>query len=157
MSRLIRSFAAAGLALTVFASSALAAGGDDSSAAKKQDDYYIEAKKNIDAGNYKMAVMLLQQSVAENPANPDAWNYLGYSLRKSGRKEEALVNYQKALAIDPEHRGANEYLGELYLEMGDLAMARERLEVLDDACFFGCAEYTELKEAIKAYEAKAGS
>ena len=147
---------AATLALGLGAGAAFAAGSDTASETPK-DPYYAEAKKNIDAGNYKMAVMLLEQSVAENPKNPDAWNYLGYSLRKWGKKEEALVNYQKALALDPKHRGANEYLGELYLEMGDLAKAKERLEVRDGACFFGCKEYTELKEAIAAYEAKGGS
>ena len=71
--------------------------------------------------------------------------------------DAALSHYQAALAIEPRHRGANEYLGELYLTLGDLAKAEERLEVLDDACFFGCEEYTELKNAIAAYKTKAGS
>ena len=156
MSTGLRSLLAALLAWGLLAPAALAAGGE-SGDAPKQDEYYLEAKKNIDAGNYKMAILLLEQSVAENPDNPDAWNYLGYSLRKSGRLEEAIVKYQTALTLDPRHRGANEYLGELYLELGDLDKARERLDVLDDACFFGCEEYTTLKNAIAAYEAKAGS
>ncbi len=50
------------------------------------------------------------------------------------------------------HRGANEYLGELYLQTGDLAKAKERLEKLDDICFFGCGEYNDLKAAIEAYK-----
>jgi hypothetical protein len=61
------------------------------------------------------------------------------------------------LALKPKHRGANEYLGELYLEMGDLAKAEERLEVLDGACWFGCDEYSDLKEAIAKYKAQTGS
>ncbi len=65
-----------------------------------------------------------------------------------------MIAYQKALAIKPDHRGANEYIGELYLETGKPAKARERLKVLDSACFFGCEEYDELKAAIAAYEAK---
>lgn len=156
MSAGLKSLLVAFLALGLFTQGALAAGGEDDAAAPKKDDYYLEAKKNIEAGNYKMAIMLLEQSVSENPDNPDAWNYLGYSLRKSGRMEEALVKYQTALTLNPKHRGANEYLGELYLQMGKLDKARERLEVLDDACFFGCDEYTTLKDAIEAYEAKAG-
>jgi hypothetical protein len=40
--------------------------------------------------------------------------------------------------------------------MGQLDKAKERLKVLDGACFFGCEEYTDLKEAISAYEAKTG-
>ena len=64
--------------------------------------------------------------------------------------------YKKALAIDPDHRGANEYLGELYLQTGDLAKARVRLDKLDGICFFGCEEYDDLKRAIKAFEAAQG-
>src|SRR3546814_10871031 len=87
----------------------------------------------------------------------DALIYLGYSNRQLGNNDAALTHYQAALALEPSHRGANEYLGELYLMLGDVAKAEERLEVLDGACFFGCEEYTELKNAITAYKAKAGS
>jgi Flp pilus assembly protein TadD len=156
MIALTRSIIAAALSLGLIASGALAAGGS-TTPSQKQDGYYAEAKKMIAAGNYKMAVMLLEQSVDENPANPDAYNYLGYSHRKSGNKEGALANYHKALALDPKHKGANEYLGELYLEMNDLDKAKERLDVLDQACFFGCDEYRELKTAIETFEAKRGS
>ena len=31
---------------------------------------------------------------------------------------QALAHYGKALELKPEHRGANEYLGELYLDLG---------------------------------------
>ena len=155
MFALTRSVMAAVLGLGLLAGGALAAGGGGSSTpAKKEDSSYTEAKKMIAAGKYKMAIPLLQQSLAENPANADAYNYLGYSLRKSGNREDALVSYRKALAIDPEHRGANEYLGELYLEMGQLDKAKERLDVLDRACFFGCEEYRELKAAIQDFQAK---
>ncbi len=158
MIALTRATLAALLSLGLIVTGALAAGGGGSSSTtQKQDSYYTEAKKMIEAGDFKMAVMLLEQSVDENPANPDAYNYLGYSLRKSGNQADALVNYQKALALDPEHKGANEYLGELYLEMNDLDKAKERLAVLDKACFFGCDELRELKAAIENFEAKRGS
>ncbi len=158
MIALTRSILAAVLGLGLIATGALAfGGGGSSSPSQKQDADYAEAKKMIEAGKFKMAVKLLEQSVDKNPANPDAYNDLGYSLRKSGNMEDALVNYKKALALDPEHRGANEYLGELYLEMDDLDKAKERLDVLDRACFFGCEEYRELKAEIEEFEAKRGS
>ena len=106
------------------------------------------------AGNYAAALPLLQKVVAKNARNADAWNFIGYSHRKLRRLDQALVAYQKALAIKPDHRGANEYIGELYLETGKLAKAKQRLNVLDSACFFGCEEYDELKAAIAAHEAK---
>jgi len=154
-----RDFAVAltlGLALGLTVTPVLAAGLSSSSSAKP-DSNFVEAKKQVDAGNFAAAVPLLEKVVAANPKNADAYNYLGFSQRKSGNKEAALVNYQKALALDPQHRGANEYLGELYLEMGDVDKAKERLGVLDSACFFGCEEYKDLKKAIEAQTAKASS
>jgi Flp pilus assembly protein TadD len=144
------------MALGLAASPALAAGSDSGSSSAKQDPNYVAAKTQIDGGNYAAAVPLLEQVVASDPKNANAYNYLGYSYRKTGNTDAALVNYEKALALVPDHRGANEYLGELYLEMGQLDKAKERLKVLDGACFFGCEEYTDLKEAISAYEAKTG-
>ncbi len=128
----------------------------DSKPADKQDPKYVEAKKLVEAKNFAGAVPLLEQVVTADPKDADAHNLLGYSQRKSGNPEAALGNYQKALALQPDHRGANEYLGELYLEMGELDKAKERLDVLDSACFFGCDEHRDLKKAISAYVAATG-
>ena len=91
---------------------------------------------------------------AAKTGNADAWDYIGLSQRKLKKFDQALGAYRKALAIDPGHRGANEYLGELFLQTGDLAKAEERLKKLDDICTFGCEEYDDLKAAIKAYKSK---
>ncbi|MCH7937281.1 MAG: tetratricopeptide repeat protein [Proteobacteria bacterium] len=131
------------------ASAAMAAGSTSSSKPSKLD----VAEKAVKAGNYNRAIELLQKVVAGDSQNADAWNYLGFSQRKLKKFDQALGAYRKALAIDPEHRGANEYLGELYLRTGNLAKAKERLKKLDDVCTFGCEEFDDLKQAIKAYEA----
>jgi len=140
------------LALTP-GSAALAAG----SSSKPANPELAQAEKLVDSGDYTGAIPLLEKVLAADPENADALNYLGFSQRKLGDQDAALKNYEAALAIDPEHRGANEYLGELYLEMNQLDRAEERLAVLDKACFFGCEEYTELKESIETYKAKQGS
>ncbi len=111
----------------------------------------------MEAGKYAAANPLLQKTVAKESKNADAYNLLGYSHRKLGDVEMAMAHYGRALELDPKHRGANEYLGELYLELGRLDEAQERLAVLDKACFFGCEEYRELKGLIAAYQAKTGS
>ena len=121
---------------------------------KPSSPEYAQAEKAIKAGNYEAALPLLEKVVAAKPKNANAWNYIGYSNRKLKRFDAAMSAYKKALDLEPNHRGANEYLGELYLQLDDLANARERLKVLDAACFFGCEEYDELKEAIAKYEAK---
>jgi len=150
-------FALAALALVqmLMAGATLAAGGGSSNAPKNPD--LAQGAKMVESENYAAAIPLLEKAVATDPKSADAFNYLGYSHRRLGDKEAALSFYQKALELEPEHRGANEYMGELYLEMGELGKAEERLEVLDGVCFFGCEEYSELKEAIKAYKAQQGS
>lgn len=132
---------------------AVLAMGTTSSPAPAASAPYDEAVKLVQAQDYKGAAALLTGLVAAEPANADAWNYLGYSERKLGDLPSALQAYGKALALQPEHRGANEYIGELYLQMGDLAKAKERLAVLDKVCWLPCEEYTSLKEHIEAYEA----
>ena len=90
-----------------------------------------------------------------DPGNADWNNLMGYSLRKAKTPdlEGAERFYSEALRINPDHRGALEYSGELYLIKGDLATAEQRLAVLDKACRFGCEEYTDLKKAIERYKA----
>jgi len=111
----------------------------------------------IEDEKYQDAISELQQLLKESPTDADMLNLLAYSQRKLRRFDEALVNYQKALDIEPEHRGANEYLGELYLQLGQLDKAQERLQVLDKACFFGCDEFDELEEAIETYQSQNAS
>ena len=111
----------------------------------------------IEDEKYQDAISELQQLLKESPTDADMLNLLAYSQRKLRLFDEALVNYQKALDIEPEHRGANEYLGELYLQLGQLDKAQERLQVLDKACFFGCDEFDELEEAIETYQSQNAS
>jgi len=107
----------------------------------------------VQSRDYARALSLMQKVVDSDPRNADAWNYLGFSQRNLRRFDAALAAYQKALAIDPGHRGANEYLGELYLQTGDLAKAQGRLEKLGSLCPSGCKELDDLKKAVRAFEA----
>ncbi len=144
------------LALALGAGQARAFGGGSTSTKADNSDY-AQAVKLVEAGDFAGAIPLLQKAIATDPTNADAHNYLGFSHRKLGNVDVALTHYGKALELNPKHRGANEYLGELYPDLGQLDKAKERLAALDDACFFGCDEYRELKEKIKIYQAKAGS
>ena len=80
---------------------------------------------------------------------------MGYSLRKAKTPDldASEKYYDDALRIDPRHRGALEYSGELYLMKGNLAMAEKRLAALDKICILSCSEYTDLKNAIARYKA----
>ncbi len=135
------------------ASTAIAAGSSSPSRRPEPASNFDLGIKAVKAQDFSRALGLFGKVVRNDPQNADAWNWIGFSNRKLKRFGDSLVAYKKALAIDPDHRGANEYLGELYLQTGDLAKARARLEKLDALCYFGCEEYDDLKRAIKAFEA----
>ncbi len=158
MLRLTRFITPFVLAFALSTGSAMADSNAGSAASKnKADPNYMQAQQMVDDGQYAAAIPLLEKVLAGDEENADAYNLLGYSNRQLGNNDVALGHYEAALKLNPKHRGANEYLGELYLTLGDLAKAEERLDVLDSACFFGCDEYTELKKAIADYKARTGS
>jgi len=141
---------------------ALAAGGGGggggssepaASTSKPADPSYAQGKALIEAKRYKEAMPLLQQAVAKDPRNADAYNLMGYSTRKSGDANGSLQYYNQALAIDPKHLGAHEYIGEAYLQLDRPAEAQQHLARLDTLCTFGCTEYRMLKAAIADYKA----
>ncbi|MBC7939669.1 MAG: tetratricopeptide repeat protein, partial [Chitinophagaceae bacterium] len=90
-------------------------------------------------------------------ASGDAdWNNLmGYALRKQATPDldGAKAHYDAALRINPQHRGALEYSGELALMKGDLPTAEARLASLSQVCNGGCEELEDLKKAMERYKA----
>lgn len=139
-------------ALALGGGPALAAGSSSDDEPAKKAGLYETAVERIEQMNYTAAVPLLEQVVDKEPENADAWNYLGFALRKLNRVDEAFAAYDQALRIDPEHAGANEYLGELYLMTGDLAQAEAQLATLESTCGMSCSEYQQLKTAIESFK-----
>ncbi len=144
--------AASLLALAVASANVLAAGSSSSATKTKQPSQYDQAVRAVDAGAYERALQMLDSVIKAEPRNADAWNYIGFSHRNLKQYDKALAAYNKALAINPKHRGAREYLGELYLMTGDVAKAEAQLRELDSICYFGCEEYDELKAAIAKHK-----
>ena len=107
----------------------------------------LEEKDKIDRATklYIKALEKLQQAYKTDRNNPDILNYLGFTLRKTGKLKEAEKYYLMGLKIKPDHNGINEYLGELYVNTGRIELAKERLEILKSC---NCEEYSELKEVI---------
>ena len=130
---------------------AVHAAGSSSSAPGEQADLYKQAEDLIDDEKYAQAIPLLQQSIQEKGEYADALNLLGYSNRKLGDMAKAMTYYTKALNMEPQHLGANEYMGELYLEMNNLPKAEERLAVLKGACG-NCEQFEELDDKVKDYK-----
>ena len=121
--------------------------------APKAPDKLTPARALIEQKKWGAAIDELKK--VNDPASADWNNLMGYSLRKADAAyvPEAEKYYNEALRIDPKHRGALEYSGELYLMTGNLPMAEQRLATLDKACFLPCEEYTDLKRAVARYKA----
>ncbi len=130
-------------------------GNSGNSSGGSQVNLYQQAKNLIDDEQYAKAIPLLQKSIQQKGEYADALNLLGYSNRKLGDKAKAMTYYTKALNMEPNHLGANEYMGELYLEMNNLPKAEERLAVLKSACG-DCDEFDDLEDEIEDYKEEHG-
>jgi tetratricopeptide (TPR) repeat protein len=84
----------------------------------------------------------------------DVYNLMGFALRKTGDYQQAYTFYRKALDFDPNHKGALEYLGELYVETGQVDKAKENVVRLKELCPSGCEELADLEKAIGGASAK---
>ena len=145
------------LAITVFSIVfSLGAIAADTTPSESAPSWQADAQKEIKANKYDAAIKTLL--AANQPDSADWNNLLGYAQRKKTPPDLAAAEryYQAALKIDPKHRGALEYYGELFLMKNDLAGAEQMLARLNKACFFSCEEYRELKDEIAKYKAQKG-
>jgi len=142
-----------------FANYSLSASSSSNGSSKIKSDYekavsLIKSAKKYDKKGksdkaekrYIKALKLLLISNKKKPNDPDILNYLGFTSRKLGEFEKGENYYLEGLAIEPNHVGINEYLGELYVVTNRIELAKERLNVLTNC---NCEEYNELKEIIE--------
>ena len=111
-------------------------------AAKKYENDGKTEKANK---RYEKALKLLVKSNKSKPNKADTLNYLGFTTRKLGDFEGGEKYYLQGLAIEPNHIGINEYLGELYVATNRINLANERLKILESC---NCKEYDSLKQII---------
>jgi Flp pilus assembly protein TadD len=130
----------------------------DTPEAKTQEENpnMVAGRKAVEAKDFKAAVGHFTKAVEAEPKNADAYSLLGYSYRKQGTLDKSMEYYQRALKLDSNHRGAHEYLGELYLDMNQIENAEKQLAALKKACpWFGkCEQYDDLKKAVDEYKVK---
>jgi tetratricopeptide (TPR) repeat protein len=104
-------------------------------------------RTKIKAKDYQGALAELTPML-ETHQHADVYSLMGFSLRKTGDYKQAYTFYRKALDFDAVHKGALEYLGELYVETGQIEKARENLDTLRKLCPAGCEELADLEQAI---------
>src|SRR5438477_175277 len=119
------------------------------------DPDFAAGRASIEAKNWSAAIRALSSAALRDTRNADIQNYLGYAYRHTGQLDLAFKHYERALQLNPRHRGAHEYAGEAYLMVNDLAKAEEHLGALQTICLIPCEEYEDLKKAIADYRRKA--
>ena len=127
---------------------------DDDPAAAQRDPDYANGKKAIEAKDWTGAIKFLNSAALRDTKNADIQNYLGYAYRNAGQMDMAFKYYERALKLNPRHRGAHEYVGEAYLMVNNLAKAEEHLAALHKICLIPCEEYDDLRKEIAKYRKK---
>ena len=94
---------------------------------------------------YEKALEYFLKANAENPANPDIFNYLGICNAKLGLNENAEIYYLLGLELDNQHKGIKFNLGAFYLSQKRIKDSKEILNSLKDC---GCEEYETLKMLV---------
>jgi tetratricopeptide (TPR) repeat protein len=140
--------ASIGMALTLASATALAEGGPPT-VELALDPNFVAAKEAIAVKDWEKAVYRLKYVRTEAA---EVYNLSGFANRKLGKMDEAFRNYKIALQMEPNHRGAHEYVGEAYLMTNNPAMAEQHLAALERICGKNCEEYKDLEREIAEYK-----
>jgi Flp pilus assembly protein TadD len=116
-----------------------------------RDEDYAAGKAAIDRKDWAEAARRFKLAERRNPDSADLQNYLGFAYRNQKQFDLAFKHYERAIEIDPRHRGAHEYIGEAYLMTGNLAGAERHLKALKEICLLPCEELKDLERAVAEY------
>ena len=145
--------ATAVLAFGLLAPMAHAADTETTAPVNAENADYSAGKAAVARKDWPAAVQSFRKVVAAEPNSADGYNMLGFSLRWMGKMDDAFAAYDRALALDPRHRGALEYSGVAYLKAGKPAKAQEQLVRLEKIGGKSSEEYRDLAKAIADYSA----
>ena len=137
--------------VALYATPALADPTDEEAESARIDPDYAAGKKAIDAKDWTTAIRTLSSAALRDTRNADIQNYLGFAYRNAGQMTQAFEHYERALKLNPRHRGAHEYLGEAYLLDDNLQKAEEHVAALRAICLIPCEELEDLQAKVSAY------
>ena len=140
----------------LIACAAVAAPSDDGDDQALLDDAdYVAGRSALKAGDDTKALLRFQSALKRFPEAADLHNELGFAHRRLRQMDKAFEHYRRALDLNPQHRGAHEYIGEAYLIVGDVERARLHLAALRSICLLPCEELKDLEQAIAEHLARA--
>lgn len=117
---------------------------------------YEAPRAAIQRGQWQLALDALTELRQAHPDienEAEFHNLKGYALRQSDVRQLPLAigHYHKALAIDPTHVEAREYLGQAYLLQGRIDLAEQELKAIELHCQGRtCEAWKDLAQAIAA-------
>ncbi len=89
--------------------------------ANEDGSVYLELERLLaEAGKPTEAIALCNQAIQENPANPEAYDRLGFALYQQGYLSEAIAAYQQAIRINPALADAHNHLGLALYQQGNV-------------------------------------
>jgi Flp pilus assembly protein TadD len=133
------------------ATPALADPMDEEPESARIDPDYAAGKKAIEAKDWTTAIRTLSSAALRDTRSADIQNYLGFAYRNAGEMKQAFEHYERALKLNPRHRGAHEYVGEAYLLVDNLPKAEEHVAALRSICLIACEELEDLQAKVSAY------
>lgn len=110
------------------------------------EELFRQGRALAKEGNYDWALTVLAEVKDQN--DPRVLTYEGFSNRKAGRFDLGMGLYNKALDINPDFVTAREYLGEGFVSVGKIDLAKAQLGEIGKRCGTDCEEYKDLAEAI---------
>jgi len=113
------------------------------------DPDFAAGKRALALEDWDGAVRAFNLASLRDPFNADIQNYVGYAHFRLRQIGPAMGHYQRALMLNPRHRGARTHLGDLFLALGEPVKAREQLAALKEICLIGCEEIAHLERAIE--------
>ena len=134
---------------------AAAPSGDSDDLALLADSDYVAGRAALKASDDANALRRFQSALKRFPEAADLHNELGFAHRRLRQMDKAFEHYRRALTLNPQHRGAHEYIGEAYLIVGDVDQARLHLAALRSLCMLPCDELKDLEQAIAEHLARA--
>ena len=129
--------------------------GDGDDQALLADADYVAGRSALKAGDDASALQRFQSALKRFPEAADLHNEIGFAHRRLRQMAKAFEHYRRALDLNPQHRGAHEYIGEAYLIVDDVERARLHLAALRSICLLSCDELKDLEQAITKHLARA--
>jgi tetratricopeptide (TPR) repeat protein len=85
----------------------------------------IQLLVRLDRGEAPVLISELEAQAKQTEQNAETKHLLAIAYHQSGNQQKALQNYEAALELDARRPGINRDLGRLYIQMGELRLARE--------------------------------